>query len=240
MKPALRCTYCHDALTRDEAAFCAGCLAPQHTVCRQEHGRCAAPGCAERAVVRPRRPRRAPPARGAGDRPGPRALTSDGGLVVVATLSALAAGSGLLVGLNAGGERAAPPPPRSAPVVIPAGPPPRHDWVELQAAGLTIAVELLEGERLALLPAADEVNALRLRPDGTTEALLVAPARRGIGVRLPEADDASWTHIADPTPTVFDVDGAQPHQPRLRRRAARPDELQRLRAAPGTLSRGRE
>jgi tetratricopeptide (TPR) repeat protein len=51
---SLRCAYCHAALARDEASFCAACLAPHHDECWVEHGRCTAPGCAETRVVRPR------------------------------------------------------------------------------------------------------------------------------------------------------------------------------------------
>ncbi|MBX3472561.1 MAG: iron chelate uptake ABC transporter family permease subunit [Planctomycetes bacterium] len=39
-------------MIRDEAAFCATCLAPHHADCFADHGHCAAPGCAERATVR--------------------------------------------------------------------------------------------------------------------------------------------------------------------------------------------
>lgn len=52
MAVALRCTFCHDALVRPDAAYCASCLAPHHADCFGAHGRCAAPGCAERASVR--------------------------------------------------------------------------------------------------------------------------------------------------------------------------------------------
>lgn len=50
---ALGCTYCHDALLRAEATYCASCLAPHHVECHQAHGRCAAPGCEETRFVRP-------------------------------------------------------------------------------------------------------------------------------------------------------------------------------------------
>jgi tetratricopeptide (TPR) repeat protein len=50
---SLNCSYCHDALTRGETAFCAGCLAPHHEDCFSVHGRCSAPGCDERQIVRP-------------------------------------------------------------------------------------------------------------------------------------------------------------------------------------------
>lgn len=50
---ALACVSCHGALRRDEAVYCASCLAPQHDDCFAAHGACAAPGCGERLVVRP-------------------------------------------------------------------------------------------------------------------------------------------------------------------------------------------
>ncbi len=50
---ALACTFCHDALRRSEAAYCASCLAPHHEDCLRAHGRCAAPGCEETRLVRP-------------------------------------------------------------------------------------------------------------------------------------------------------------------------------------------
>ena len=63
VKVVLSCTFCHDALARPSAHYCASCLAPHHADCFAEHGRCAAPGCDERQVVQPRpveapRPRR--------------------------------------------------------------------------------------------------------------------------------------------------------------------------------------
>lgn len=52
VKIALACTYCHAALSRGDAVYCASCLAPHHDECFREHGRCTAPGCGERLVVR--------------------------------------------------------------------------------------------------------------------------------------------------------------------------------------------
>ncbi len=43
----VRCTYCKDDLAKGTKACCAACLAPHHADCFAEHGRCAAPGCAE-------------------------------------------------------------------------------------------------------------------------------------------------------------------------------------------------
>jgi len=52
VKIAVACTYCHAALSRGEAVYCASCLAPHHDECFREHGRCTAPGCGEKLVVR--------------------------------------------------------------------------------------------------------------------------------------------------------------------------------------------
>ncbi|MCA8924633.1 MAG: PDZ domain-containing protein [Planctomycetes bacterium] len=54
LRVTLNCTYCHDALGRAEASFCASCLAPHHPECFSEHGRCAGPGCDETQSVAPR------------------------------------------------------------------------------------------------------------------------------------------------------------------------------------------
>ncbi|MCO5171544.1 MAG: tetratricopeptide repeat protein [Planctomycetes bacterium] len=64
---SLRCTFCHDGLPREDASFCAGCLAPHHDDCFRRHARCAAPGCGEARLVRPR----AAGPRSARRRPGP-------------------------------------------------------------------------------------------------------------------------------------------------------------------------
>lgn len=59
----VRCSYCHGALERDLAVFCASCLAPGHRECFAEHGRCPAQGCDETRIIeptvrKPSRPRR--------------------------------------------------------------------------------------------------------------------------------------------------------------------------------------
>jgi hypothetical protein len=51
----LACTFCHGALDRKEAVYCAACLAPHHQDCIETHGRCAATGCGETRSVAPRR-----------------------------------------------------------------------------------------------------------------------------------------------------------------------------------------
>lgn len=50
---ALVCSFCHDALARNEACYCASCLAPHHEECFRGHGRCSAYGCEETRTVRP-------------------------------------------------------------------------------------------------------------------------------------------------------------------------------------------
>ena len=62
VRVTLTCSYCHDALDRRAASFCAACLAPHHEECFSEHGDCATPGCGERRIVRATSPA-APPAR---------------------------------------------------------------------------------------------------------------------------------------------------------------------------------
>ncbi|MBX3466245.1 MAG: hypothetical protein KF878_05025, partial [Planctomycetes bacterium] len=52
----LRCTFCHDALEVERTLYCAACLAAHHGECFAEHGRCAAPGCEGRRVVRTSEP----------------------------------------------------------------------------------------------------------------------------------------------------------------------------------------
>ncbi len=54
LKILLSCTFCHGALDRREAAYCATCLAPHHAECFETHGRCGAPGCDETHTVTPR------------------------------------------------------------------------------------------------------------------------------------------------------------------------------------------
>jgi hypothetical protein len=51
---ALFCSFCHDAVARAEACYCASCLAPHHEECFRTHGRCSALGCEETQTVRPR------------------------------------------------------------------------------------------------------------------------------------------------------------------------------------------
>jgi tetratricopeptide (TPR) repeat protein len=61
---SIACTYCKGKLPRKEAVYCAGCLAPHHGACWEEHGRCAA--CAVTQLVRAeesRKPREARPGR---------------------------------------------------------------------------------------------------------------------------------------------------------------------------------
>ena len=49
---SVACTICHGGIMRQEAVYCAACLAPHHPDCFAGHGRCGAPGCGEVRVVR--------------------------------------------------------------------------------------------------------------------------------------------------------------------------------------------
>lgn len=51
---ALSCSYCHDGLVRDEAHYCASCLAPHHEDCFVSHGQCSVLACEETETIRPR------------------------------------------------------------------------------------------------------------------------------------------------------------------------------------------
>ncbi len=58
---SLACSFCRGSLARDQAVFCAGCIAPHHRECFAEYGQCAILGCGSvRTVVSaPGRRRRA-------------------------------------------------------------------------------------------------------------------------------------------------------------------------------------
>src|SRR4029077_3906468 len=86
---AITCTYCKGRLERREPVYCAGCLAPHHGDCWEEHGRCAPCGVPrhvrpEHTAARPRRRR--------GPRFATLAAASIAGLVGAAALSSDAVG----------------------------------------------------------------------------------------------------------------------------------------------------
>lgn len=58
---SMRCAYCHDDLPREDRRFCAGCMAPHHAECWDEHGMCSAGGCDELAWVETTTERRTSP-----------------------------------------------------------------------------------------------------------------------------------------------------------------------------------
>lgn len=78
----LSCTYCHEALDRAGAVYCADCLAPHDRGCFLGHGACSAPGCGGTRVVEPREVR--PP------RPRARAWDLAGAVVFVGATAAVA------------------------------------------------------------------------------------------------------------------------------------------------------
>lgn len=245
----LRCTYCHDDLARDEAAFCATCLAPHHGACQRLHGRCAAPGCCERAVVRPRgggrRPRRRPEsARGRWRRQSERTqraaelaaaplarstLMALGALVIaVASLEgayALAArwwrtGTPAVAPAVVVVRDRAPAPPVQAP------PAPRtqpNARLQLTADGFTFPLLLAPDERLVVLRTVQHVHVARLDPDGSAHAAFVSLGP--VDVRLPAGQDAVSLDGAEPV--TVDVETLASGQQLLRRRRASPDEARR-------------
>jgi RNA polymerase sigma factor (sigma-70 family) len=128
--PALRvllaCTYCHATLARNEARYCAGCLAPHHADCFATHGRCSVPGCGETRTVEPRA--RPPRRRGRF------------ALAAIAALGTAAAAATVLRPVSAPppakrtflGYRPAPAAPALAPITTGerVGPPPAYPWTE--------------------------------------------------------------------------------------------------------------
>ncbi|MBL4846122.1 MAG: zf-HC2 domain-containing protein [Planctomycetes bacterium] len=50
----LACSFCRGGLIRRNAVYCASCLAPHHSDCFDEYGRCSVMGCGEQRVVLPR------------------------------------------------------------------------------------------------------------------------------------------------------------------------------------------
>jgi putative zinc finger protein len=50
----LACSFCRGGLVRRNAVYCASCLAPHHSDCFNEYGRCSVMGCGEQRVVLPR------------------------------------------------------------------------------------------------------------------------------------------------------------------------------------------
>jgi hypothetical protein len=61
LRVAVGCAYCKDTLAREEAVYCAACLAAHHRECFGEHGSCSAPGCGETRFVESRVGTPAPP-----------------------------------------------------------------------------------------------------------------------------------------------------------------------------------
>lgn len=94
LRITVSCCFCHDRLSREDAVFCAGCLAPHHEECFMTHGHCSAAGCGQTRLVRPDE---APPAavRPSGRR---RALGAAFGALLLASAGVAAWSQGLLDG----------------------------------------------------------------------------------------------------------------------------------------------
>lgn len=198
LRVVLRCTYCRDALGQREAVYCALCLAPHHRDCQRTHGRCAAPGCACPATVRPRstseRQRAVRPRVPAGPRA---ALVSLPVLLAIVAGSAGVAGSATAVALTVRSPARQvvlpPPAPRAEPAAeLPDAAPTWSARVRLEANGFVQTVDLTTREQLHVGPAGDATNAWVAREGGRTEVVLsllpAGPVRVGLATDPRERD----------------------------------------------------
>jgi hypothetical protein len=164
----LRCTFCHDAVGREEAVHCASCLALHHADCHSEHGRCAVHGCGEQRVLvaDPRHGVSTVSARPCPkQRPRPRGLATLG-LAVVALASV-------------GGHVFVKTTPSASARAVPAEPGPlaiekTQREVSLVARDFVHPVAIEEGERLLVAPS----------DGGYTRVLLERPSRGRVETRF--------------------------------------------------------
>lgn len=95
LRVRVSCSFCHDGLSRPDAVFCAGCLAPHHEECFMTHGKCSAAGCGVEQLVRPTAPATTAPATTPPAAPRRRGLWWGGALALLTGLGAAAAWSGV-------------------------------------------------------------------------------------------------------------------------------------------------
>lgn len=192
----LRCVYCHDDLGRRDRVFCATCLAPHHAGCRHTHGRCAAPGCDERQIVRPRLPR-APRE----DRPAPPSgrgragalLTGMAGVAIgcVVVAAGVAAGEALSAAASVSSVDVGLPPSirvsPAAPIEV------RLESCDHPDADLMARVRLEPGDRLLFVMGPARLDILRL-DSGDAAIWIWRGDRSDVDVRLASGD--LFTHVA--------------------------------------------
>lgn len=149
---ALSCSFCRGGLVRDEAVYCASCLAPHHPDCFRAYGRCSVMGCGEPRVVRPselprgaeRRPVRAAPEE-LGSRRRPRRWRIAGlGAALAGAIGAAAALAPRERGAPASGEWAL------RPVVAPGEPALRLELRDATLGELVAELEALTGVEVEL------------------------------------------------------------------------------------------
>lgn len=206
----LRCVYCHDDLGRRDRLFCATCLAPHHAGCRHTHGRCAAPGCDERQVVRPRLPRAPRPRE---DRPTPHVARSRSGALLTG-MAGVAIGCVVVAAGVAAGELLASETSTSefdpAPAVTVAATNDRERGpveVLLTIDGWAHSTTLAPRERLVFLGGPwSGVEVKRVDVEGTATSLLVLSPTSGVELRVIGAPGSTWVP-ASACPVVLGFDG---------------------------------
>lgn len=219
---ALSCSFCRGGLVRDEAVYCASCLAPHHPDCFRDYGRCSVMGCAEPRVVRPselprgveRRPARAAPEKPGSRRRLARWRIAGLGAALVGTIGAAAA--------LAPRERGAPPygdwAVRS--VEAPSEPALR---LELRDATLGELVhQLVEATGAPIWLPTEHASLLIRRASWTGEEpwpVALEDLCRTLGLELYQRQDSVWVIAATPV-----HDTLEPLLPRLGERDALPSD----------------
>lgn len=190
----LACSFCRGGLIRRNAVYCASCLAPHHSDCFDEYGRCSVMGCGEQRVVLPRalpRPPERPPEPPRRARwPWLLVALASGGVLGTAALSPLGERTSTVAPL------ARSPHYRSAP-----GEPLFH--VEVEGATLgELAKDLSEhvGQAIELPPRAEHHLLARASWRGRTWREVAADAGRGFGLAFePRQGSRPARFVATPT-----------------------------------------
>lgn len=197
---AVRCGYCHDRLARNQAVYCASCLAPQHRDCFAEHGRCVALGCGSARWVTPGR---------SSGRARRRPLVAPAALAAAGAVAfCLAAGAAAAVAAGSPPTVAAASADLSDDLwrALATAQDPLTHRLTLTAGDWRRAVELLPGDEVVLTCRRPFVSATHVA-GGTTLPLLVADSNQ---VLVAEGDATSFPVALTDGDTVrltFDPDG---------------------------------
>lgn len=198
----LRCTWCHDGLVSAGAVYCAACLAPHHEECFAEDGRCAAPGCGGRAVLRREPSRSGPGAERAASPPRRRRLVR--GLAALVAGGALSAVALLPVEEPGPSRPTSPAPPEApAPAPLPPAPAPPAPVESAPAGPLGRPLRAGEAEARAILAQA-----------GASWATARGEALAGLGDDLVRLRDLAVSR-PDPRPALAQLERALELDPGL-------------------------